>query len=234
MLPNGKLVHIPAQNLVMHELHPASELHPDIRFRLLDIFIDGNRRLTKRAVLLMAEMNPINIVGTPNRPLVISNWSLSIALKRYNIEDTIPCMLRRNLSKNTIHEVVLTDYFLLGSLIENHDEISRRIKAICMHEMMKDPELRELISPVATSPKKYFSLPERRRDTLSKDVMHETLAVKEFISNADKPLGTRAPEIEQANNQTKNSTMIDPLTKTPVIKEDDDSNQFSLFQNEGK
>ena len=56
-----------AQNLVIHKQHPASNLEPIICNRLLNIYLDpeeGERRITKRALLLMAQITPIHLTSS--------------------------------------------------------------------------------------------------------------------------------------------------------------------------
>jgi len=243
MLLAGRPIHVPAQNLVLHEQHPAINLDPAIRNRLMDIYVDsakGERRITKRALLLMAQLNPINVTGTLGKPHAISGWSLVHALKSYNVEDSIPCIIRPKLSGSAIHEVVLTDFFLAPSSIERQDEIAKRIKAICMHAMNNDADLKEIIAPGASNPKLFFSLPERRRGTLAKEIREESAAVRVFIETADKPLGAGitnepTPKKIEVLSETVEETSVLRVANDPTQEENDSQPyQSSLFQDQDR
>jgi len=183
-------------SLVLHELHPAYDLHPDIRNRLTNTFNQSDqeamRKFSKRSLIQMAEQHII-VTGSKRAPSVISGWGLLHSLQMYQIEDPITCVAKWRLPESKIRELCHLDFFIRPQ-IERYDEIAQRIRAIIMDRHIGDHELKELLSIDAAAPKYFYDLPVHKGNRLEKSLQPESGAVRNLVSGAPRPLGTKEPQ----------------------------------------
>jgi len=178
--------------LILHELHPAYGLPPEVRTRLTNGY--GNieqsaRKFSKRSLVNLAERRII-VAGSKRSPSVISGWSILHLLQMYQVEERITCAAEWKLPKSKVRELCYLDFFL-EQQIERNDEIAQRIRAILMQEYLVDYELTELVSVDSKEPKAFFNLAVHKQNRLQKALQNEAEPVQNLIAEAYKPLGIK-------------------------------------------
>lgn len=232
MPQKNELILLPTTDFILHELHPAHGLHPDIRERLINVFVgdDSKRRFTTQTLIRCTELRPITVSGTPKKPTVIAGWDLLYALQLYNVEDPVTCIARWGLSDSKIRAITYLDFFFEPQ-IDRYDEITQRIRAIVMNQKGDDVELKELLATDVRFPRDFFNLPIHKRQSLQKRIVDEPNAVRELISDTKRPLGSkelnstkkmRAPKNTPPHktnlDQNTLSKAADTLPNTPVVE----------------
>ncbi|MDT8376067.1 MAG: hypothetical protein RQ867_04920 [Mariprofundaceae bacterium] len=192
MRPQDELLMLPRTSLVLHELHPASELHPDILSRLLNVYLDtdGSRQFSRQTLVQITKDHPLIVTGSRKSPKVISGWNRLHALRLYNIDEPITCIARWRLSHSKIKETAFFDFFFNPQL-EKFDDIAQRIRAISMHQKLGDDDLIDHVANDKSELTDFFNLRGRKGNTLQKDLTKEGTPIRAFIMAANKPLGAK-------------------------------------------
>jgi len=208
MKPQNESCSVSPLDMVLHELHPAHSLHPDVRDRLANVYNKPDRvkrKFSKQNLIQMAEQLII-VSGSKRRPFVVSGWSLLHALQVYQVEEQITCVAKWSLQKSKIRELCYLDFFIRPQL-EQHDEIPQRIRAILMDKYIDDYELSELLSSDAKEPKTFFDLPIHKGNRLEKSLQLEPNAVQNLIAEAKRPLGIKKHQKLNTGQASKTSTI---------------------------
>jgi len=182
-MKQGKsLSYIFPQALVLHEDHPASKLDFRIQNRLMDVFYDnlGKRKISRSALINFIEVNPIHVIGSNKKPRVISGWSRAYAAKLFNIDEELPCVIWKNISKEQITKMSYLDFFIDSALVRQ-DAVAKRIRSICLENRKDEPGIRDFLGK-NVDPRNYYNLPAvRTKAALESKLKTEETVVQQYI-----------------------------------------------------
>jgi len=198
-------------DLVIHENHPVSGIHPEVRLRLINAFTNDRCRFSRVALMNMAEAHPLSVFGKGKKMRVISGWLLHAALQLYKCDVPVTYLIRNNLSPDQLKRIFYGDFFFFSALPAS-DEIAHRIYAILMDQIFSDTELRTCLHVDSPDSRKFFNLRIRKRDTLTRRLEREAPAVQRLIGLAPKPLGAGQSE-QNISLQDGNSGKTEQMNK---------------------
>jgi|GEM_PF-4206125 len=239
-----ELLSISPSSLILHELHPAYDLHMDIRNRLSNGFLKNKgKRFSRQTILQMVELRPLIVTGTQKAMTVISGWNIFHILQLYNIDEHIPCIFKKGVSESNIKRIAYQDFYFMPQT-DQFDEVSQRVRAILMSQIIDDPELKDLLFIDSLNPKDFFNLPTHKGNRLQKSIQEEPGSVKDLITSTSMPLGAKenAKEYFSSHKKPKPTDVAKEVTiekskpkkAKAKMKSKGGSSQQSLLFSDGK
>ena len=193
MKSKPEYVSVLPSSLILHKLHPAYSLHPDVRDRLTNGFNDNgkksSRRFSKQSLIHLAE-HKVTVTGSVKKPLVVSGWSVLHLLQAYQIDEEVLCLAKWGISNSKVCDICYQDFFIEPQ-VERMDENAQRVRAILMSQYMDDDNLKEMLFVDSSKPKVFYSLPTHKGKRLENSLQTEPFAVKTLVLEANRPLGAK-------------------------------------------